>query len=107
VINSIPSRELSFNMEDWQSQNLMFTHHQLKKVTVELFDSENEVELMKYLLKNAEELEVMAILYTSPVSSDLITELRKYKKRPSTELHLSSTISYNKRRCIRPDRRPM
>jgi hypothetical protein len=88
----MPSGEFSFKMGYWQSQNLMFTR-QLKTVALELFDREDEVELIKYLLKNAEELEVMNILCTSPVSSDLITEIRKYKK-PSTKLRLWSTITY-------------
>ncbi|KAE8008963.1 hypothetical protein FH972_005421 [Carpinus fangiana] len=94
VTNSMPSGEFSFKMGYWQSQNLMFTR-QLKTVALELSDREHEVELIKYLLKNAEELEVMNILCTSPVSSDLITEIRKYKK-PSTKLRLWSTISYIK-----------
>ncbi|XP_059435832.1 F-box/LRR-repeat protein At4g14103-like [Corylus avellana] len=80
VTNSMPSREFSFKMGYWESQDLMFTR-QLKKVTMVLFDKEDEVELIKYLLKNAEELEVMEILYTSPVSSDLITEIRRYDQR--------------------------
>ncbi|XP_059435819.1 F-box/LRR-repeat protein At3g59250-like [Corylus avellana] len=80
VTNSMPSREFTCKMGHWESQNVMFTR-QLKKVTMELFDREDEVELIKYLLKNAEELEVMEILYTSPVSSDLITEIRKYDQR--------------------------
>ena len=83
----------SLKMEDWESLNLMFTH-QLKKVTVELFDGAKEIELIKYLLKNAQELQAMVILYTSPMSSDFITdELTKYKK-PSTKLRLYSTSSY-------------
>jgi hypothetical protein len=77
-------------MEYWQSQNLMFTD-QLKTVTLELFDRENEIELIKYLLMNAEDLEALFILYTPPVSSDFITELKKYQK-PSTKLHLCSKI---------------
>ena len=93
----MPAGEFSFKMGYWQSQNLMFTR-QLKKVTVELFNREDEVELIKYLLKNAEELEVMEILYTSPVPSDLITEIRKHKK-PSTKLLLCSTILYKKMLC--------
>jgi hypothetical protein len=84
----MPLSELSFKMEYWQSQNFMFTH-QLKRVAVQLFDRENEIELIKYLLTNAQQLEQMMISYTSPVSSDVITELRKYKK-PSTKLILFS-----------------
>lgn len=64
--------------------------HQLKLATVELFDRENEIELIKYLLTNAQELEEMDIWYTSPVSSDFIIELRKFKK-PSTKLYLCAT----------------
>ncbi|KAE8009512.1 hypothetical protein FH972_005944 [Carpinus fangiana] len=79
-------------MEDWESQNLMFT--QLEKVIVKLCDGVKEIELIKYLLKNVQELQAMEILYTSPMSSDFITdELTKYKK-PSTKLCLYSTSSY-------------
>ncbi|KAE8009514.1 hypothetical protein FH972_005946 [Carpinus fangiana] len=83
----------SLKMEDWESQNLMFTH-QLKTVTVKLFDGVKEIELIKYLLKNAQELQAIVILYTSPMSSDFLTdELTKYKK-PSTKWRLYSTSSY-------------
>jgi hypothetical protein len=86
-------QQYSLKMEDWESQNLMFTH-QLKKVIVKLCDGVKEIELIKYLLKNAQELQAMEILYTSPMSSDFITdELTKYKK-PSTRLCLYSTSSY-------------
>jgi hypothetical protein len=61
---------------------------------VQLFDRENKIELIKYLLKNAEKLEKMIVLYTSRVSSHVITELRKYKK-PSTKVFLGSKL-YNK-----------
>ncbi|XP_059439107.1 F-box/LRR-repeat protein At3g59190-like isoform X1 [Corylus avellana] len=90
VKNSMPSGELPFKMGYWQSQNFMFIH-QLKKVVVQLFDRENEIELIKYLLTNAQELELMLIFYTSPVSSNVITELRKFKK-PLTKLSLRSII---------------
>ncbi|XP_059459153.1 putative F-box/FBD/LRR-repeat protein At4g03220 [Corylus avellana] len=91
VTNSMPSSELPFKMEYWQSQNFMFTH-QLKKVVVHLFDKENEIELIKYLLTNAQELELMTILYSSPLSSsDVIIELKKFKK-PSTKLILYSSL---------------
>ncbi len=95
MINSTPSSstELPFKMEYWQSQNFMFTH-QLKIVAVQLLDREYEIEIIKYLLKNAEKLEVMIVLYTSRVSSHVITELRKYKK-PSTNVFLRSK-SYDK-----------
>jgi hypothetical protein len=85
------SREIPFNMEYLQSQNFMFTR-KLKTVVVRLFNRENEIKLIKYLLTNAQELELMLILYTSPVSSGVITKLREYKK-PSTKLILRSCSS--------------
>jgi hypothetical protein len=57
VIYSMPSssREIPFNMEYLQSQNFMFTR-KLKTVVVRLFNRENEIKLIKYLLTNAQEL---------------------------------------------------
>jgi hypothetical protein len=83
-------KRVSIKMGYWQSQNFVF-NHQLKEVVVQLFDRENQIELIKYLFTNAQELELMLILYTSPVSSDVITELRKFKK-PSTNLSLRLII---------------
>ena len=44
----MPSEKLSFKLEYWESQNLMFTN-QPKIVIVELSDGGSDVELMKYL----------------------------------------------------------
>jgi hypothetical protein len=57
----------------------MFTH-QLITVAVQLLDRENEIELIKYLLKNPEKLEVIIISYTSRLSSHVITELKKVQE---------------------------
>ncbi|GMY33774.1 f-box/lrr-repeat protein 13 [Fagus crenata] len=60
VANSMTSRKLSFKMEYWESQNLMFTN-QLKYVVMDFSNGGNDVELMKYLLKNTKELKIMGI----------------------------------------------
>ena len=78
VTNSMPSEKLSFKLEYWESQNLMFTN-QPKIVIVELSDGGSDVELMKYLLKNTKELEEASIIYSPPVPTKLIIELKKYK----------------------------
>ncbi|KAK9988354.1 hypothetical protein SO802_028593 [Lithocarpus litseifolius] len=78
----VPSKKLSFKLEYWESQNLMFIN-QLKGIVMEVSNRGSDVELMKYLLKNTKELERAIIVYT--VTTNLITELRKYKK-PTTEL---------------------
>ncbi|GMY33769.1 putative f-box/fbd/lrr-repeat protein [Fagus crenata] len=54
------SEKLSFKMEYWESQNLMFTN-QLKYVLMDFSNGGNDVELMKYLLKNTKELKIMGI----------------------------------------------
>ena len=74
----MPSEKLSFKLEYWESQNLMFTN-QPKIVIVELSDGGSDVELMKYLLKNTKELEEASIIYSPPVPTKLIIELKKYK----------------------------
>ncbi|KAE8008962.1 hypothetical protein FH972_005420 [Carpinus fangiana] len=97
VTNSMPSGEFSFKMGYWQSQNFMFTR-QLKKVTMELFDREDEVELIKYLLKNAEELEVMEILlcsifYAQPKHNlELLSRLSSTSPRLHLKIYLLACI---------------
>jgi hypothetical protein len=85
------SRELSFKMEFWESQNFMFIN-QLKTVTMDLSNWGHDVELMKYLLKNTKELEMMAISYSLPMPTNLMIGLMKYKK-PSTKLIFSRKSS--------------
>ena len=80
------SRKLSFKMEYWESQNLMFTN-QLKYVVMDFSNGGNDVELMKYLLKNTKELKIMGISGSLPMPTNLFIELRKYKK-PTTSLGL-------------------
>jgi hypothetical protein len=82
------SKQLPFKMGYWESQGLMLTH-QVKKITMELPNGENELELTKYLLKSAKKLEEMTISYSSPspLPSYFFSELTEYKK-PFTKLHL-------------------
>ena len=79
----MPSGKLSFKLEYWESQNLMFTN-QLKIVIMELSWG-SDVELMKYLLKNTKELEEASIISSPAVPTNLIIELKKYKT-PHTKL---------------------
>jgi hypothetical protein len=72
MINSMASKQLPFKM---------------KKITMKLPSGENELELIKYLLKSAEKLEEMTISYSLPLPSYFFSELTKYKK-PFTKLHL-------------------
>ena len=78
------SGKLSFKMEYWESQNLMFTN-QLKIVHMDFSNGGNDVELMKYLLKNTKELRLMGIVGSLPIPKNLIIDFNKYKK-PLTKL---------------------
>ncbi|GMY05952.1 f-box/lrr-repeat protein 13 [Fagus crenata] len=78
------SEKLSFKMEYWESQNLMFTN-QLKIVHMDFSNGGNDVELMKYLLKNTKELGLMGIVGSLPIPKNLIIDFNKYKK-PRTKL---------------------
>ncbi|KAL4615468.1 hypothetical protein ACB092_07G127000 [Castanea dentata] len=75
----VPSKKLSFKLEYWESQNLMFIN-QLKGIVVELSNRGSDVELMKYLLKNTKELERAFIIYSQTVPTNLIIELIVFKK---------------------------
>ena len=84
VENSMTSGMLSFKMEYWEFQNLMFTN-QLKIVHMDFSNGGNDVELMKYLLKNTKELGLMRIVGSLPIPNNLIIDFNKYKK-PRTKL---------------------
>ncbi|PON52237.1 FBD domain containing protein [Parasponia andersonii] len=57
-----------------------FTHN-LKFVTIELISQgKNELEMIKYLLKNAEYLQRMTILYAPPLGADVVKEIRGHEK---------------------------
>ena len=77
------SRNLSFKMEYWESQNIMCTN-QLKYVVMDFSNGGNDVELMKYLLKNTKELKIMGISGSLSMPTNLFIELRKYKKPPTS-----------------------
>ena len=85
----MPSGKLSFKLEYWESQNLMFTN-QLKIVIMELSHLGSDVELMKYLLKNTKELEEASIISSPAVPTNLIIELKKYKT------HRTKLVPYHK-----------
>lgn len=90
MINSMPSKQFPFEMENWESQDLMFTH-QVKKISMEFCNDENELELAEYLVKSGKELEELTIIYSSPLPPYFIPELVKYKK-PFTRLHLQPRL---------------
>ncbi|KAH7528002.1 hypothetical protein FEM48_Zijuj05G0025700 [Ziziphus jujuba var. spinosa] len=54
--------KISHGAEYWESQSLPFVHS-LKEVEMEIEGKNNEIELIKYLLKNARALKKMTILY--------------------------------------------
>ncbi|KAF3443702.1 hypothetical protein FNV43_RR13392 [Rhamnella rubrinervis] len=66
----------SYNAEYWEAQNLKFVDF-LKNVEMEIDGEQNEIDLIKYLLKNAKELEKMTIFYSSNASPRLSVISRK------------------------------
>ncbi|PON52244.1 LRR-domain containing protein [Parasponia andersonii] len=75
------------NLQDYEStkycdgQNGKTLAQNLKFVTIELFSqAKNEFEMIKYLLKNAEYLQRMTILYAPPLGSDVVGEIRGHEK---------------------------
>ena len=71
------SSHLNWNIGNLKTSCLIT--NQLKIVIMELSDGGSDVELMKYLLKNTKELEEASIIYSPPVPTKLIIELKKYK----------------------------
>ncbi|PON81053.1 F-box domain containing protein [Trema orientale] len=75
------------NLRDYEStkycngQNGKTLAQNLKFVTIELISqAKNELEMVKYLLKNAEYLQRMTILYAPPLGSDVVGEIRGHEK---------------------------
>lgn len=64
-------------MEYWKAQNLDFIC-QLQEATIELFGGSNEVELARYILEHAENLQKMVIIYL-PEQSDVIEMINENK----------------------------
>ncbi|KAF2307795.1 hypothetical protein GH714_031814 [Hevea brasiliensis] len=76
----------AFTVRYWESQKLDFVH-QLEEATVELFNrGDNELELIKYLLKHARALKKMTILYLSLLPLEFNTEFDDYRKTSTAEI---------------------
>ncbi|CAL2273071.1 unnamed protein product [Prunus armeniaca] len=75
------------NRKYWKSQNLNFTD-QLKEVTVVLSNGFNGMELARYILEQAENLEKMVIFYL-PHQSYVI------KKVKPSKMALTATIVFH------------
>lgn len=59
----------------------------LKFVTIELISQgKNELEMIKYLLKNAKYLQKMTILYAPPLGSNVIGEIRGHENASDAAL---------------------
>ncbi|KAF2289463.1 hypothetical protein GH714_036373 [Hevea brasiliensis] len=85
-LTKMESKSYGFTLGYWESQNLAFVH-KLEKAAIELFHKgDNELELIKYLLKHATSLKKMAILYSSPLPSGINREVDDYEKAPTAEI---------------------
>ncbi|XP_048328830.2 putative F-box/FBD/LRR-repeat protein At4g03220 [Ziziphus jujuba] len=69
----------SYDAEYWEAQNLKFVKS-LKEVEMEIHGKHNEIELIKYLLKHAKELENMTVLYSSKVFPRHVAISRKLQQ---------------------------
>ncbi|XP_057999755.1 F-box/LRR-repeat protein At4g14103-like isoform X2 [Hevea brasiliensis] len=85
-LTKLKSNSYAFTIRYWESQNLAFVH-QLEEATIELFDKgDNELELIKYLLKHARTLKRMTILYSSSFPSVFNKEVDDYRKTSTAEI---------------------
>lgn len=76
----------SYSAEYWEAENLKFVES-LKKVEMEINGEDSEVELIKYLLKNAKRLEEMTVFYSSkalPKLSAISQKLQQFQKVSSS-----------------------
>ncbi|XP_020424975.1 putative F-box/FBD/LRR-repeat protein At4g03220 [Prunus persica] len=75
------ARSSGFDAEFWKSQNLAFIK-KLRLVNIELSNGSNGIELARYILEHAQNLEKMAIVH-SPEQSNAIGKLNESKKAPN------------------------
>ncbi|ONH96076.1 hypothetical protein PRUPE_7G105900 [Prunus persica] len=73
------SNTSGFNTGYWKMQNLAFIN-QLKDVTIKLFDGSNGVELVRYMLECAQNLEKMLIICLPQNLDDNMRRLDESKK---------------------------
>ncbi|GMI88103.1 hypothetical protein HRI_002479600 [Hibiscus trionum] len=79
--------DLGFDVEFWEKQGLRFIDG-LKKATVEVHREEgNDMELVKYLVKHAGDLEYLTIVCTPSLASGVSERLKSYMKA-STKLEI-------------------
>ncbi|OMO68258.1 hypothetical protein COLO4_29802 [Corchorus olitorius] len=71
------------NVEFGEYENLAFIP-QLERVEIELVNGVAELELAKFLLKQAKELKKMIIFYSSSLPTDVIQEVNQFKMQASS-----------------------
>ncbi|XP_015882070.2 F-box/FBD/LRR-repeat protein At5g53840-like [Ziziphus jujuba] len=84
-------KKIYYSAEYWESQNLKFVHS-LKEVEMQISGEHNEMELIKYLLKNAEALEKMTIRYYTSKSNLRYCEISE--KIQQFQIASSSIVIY-------------
>ncbi|KAI8012565.1 Phosphomevalonate kinase, peroxisomal [Camellia lanceoleosa] len=86
----------SWDAEWWESAQFLFVNG-LKEVEIELSDDENEVELIKYLLKHAKSLGRMTIFYSPRDISRSVKiisqKLKAFTKASSTEYAVQYAVA--------------
>lgn len=83
---SSQEKETSYDAEYWESRNLKFVDS-LEEVEMEIHGNPSEIEMIKYLLRNAKALETMTILYSSKMLTRqyvVCRKLRQIKKASSS-----------------------
>lgn len=73
----LPSQTSGFNMGYWKLQDRAL-FDQLKEFTMELWEGSNGIELARYIMEHAQDLEKMVIVHL-PRHSDVERELSKSK----------------------------
>nr|XP_048330379.1 F-box/FBD/LRR-repeat protein At3g26920-like [Ziziphus jujuba var. spinosa] len=79
--------EKSFSSEYWESQNLKFVHS-LNEVDMHISGEHNEIELIKYLLKNAKSLKMLTIRFNTRIlpceRSEISKKIRQFQVASSS-----------------------
>ncbi|BBH07626.1 Protein with RNI-like/FBD-like domains [Prunus dulcis] len=81
ILHKEITKSSGFDAEFWKLQNLAFIK-KLRLVNIELSNGSNGIELARYILEHAQNLEKMAIVH-SPEQSNAIGKLNESKKAPN------------------------
>ncbi|XVE96486.1 hypothetical protein REPUB_Repub02eG0226100 [Reevesia pubescens] len=77
-LNFVTKNVCRVDVEFWESQNLAFIH-QLQILEIELLNGLTELELARFFLKHAKNLNKMVIFHTSSLPTNVIKEVNEFK----------------------------